>query len=111
MITVVYGIGIYYFLPLALLSFNFSLLLRIFFFILLGMLFGLTLLAFNLQRGLEYILAYTFLIWEKASMRKMVLKNLSAHKMRNMMTSIIFSLALGFIIFLIVAYNLQIKMS
>ena len=39
----------------------------------------------------------------------MVLKNLTAHKMRNKMTSIIYSIALGFIIFLIVSYNLQIK--
>jgi len=93
------------------LSLNYSLLLHIFFLILLGMLFGLTLLAFNVQRALEYILTYTFLLWEKQSMKKLVLKNLSAHKLRNMMTSIIFSLSLGFIIFLIVAYNLQIKVS
>jgi hypothetical protein len=39
----------------------------------------------------------------------MVLKNLTAHKMRNKMTSIIYSIALGFIIFLIVSYKLQIK--
>lgn len=47
-ISVVYGLSIYYFLPLAMLSFNFSLILKIFFFILVGMLFGLSLLAFNL---------------------------------------------------------------
>mmetsp|Transcript_39219 Transcript_39219/g.28359 ORF Transcript_39219/g.28359 Transcript_39219/m.28359 type:complete len:219 (+) Transcript_39219:1305-1961(+) len=47
-IAVIYGISIYYLLPLALLSANFSLILQIFFFILLGMIFGLTLLAFNL---------------------------------------------------------------
>ena len=39
----------------------------------------------------------------------MVTKNLEAHKMRNKMTSIIYSIALGFIIFLIVSYNLQMK--
>lgn len=44
-------------------------------------------------------------------MRLLVLKNLTAHKMRNKMTSIIFSLALGFIVFLIVSYNLQITSS
>ena len=42
-------------------------------------------------------------------MKLMVLKNLTAHKVRNKMTSIIYSIALGFIIFLIVSYNLQIK--
>lgn len=39
----------------------------------------------------------------------MVLKNLTAHRMRNKMTSIIYSIALGFIIFLIVSYQLQLK--
>lgn len=107
----IYGLAIYYFLPLSLLSLNFSLILRIFFFILLAMLFGLTLLSFNLQRVLEIILVYVLLCFEKQSMKNLVLKNLTAHKMRNKMTSIIFSLALGFIIFLIVSANLQIKSS
>jgi len=39
----------------------------------------------------------------------MILMNLTAHRMRNKMTSIIYSIALGFIIFLIVTYNLQLK--
>ena len=108
-VAVVYGLSIYYFLPLAMLSFNFALILRIFFFILVGMLFGLSLLAFNLQRGLEIILTHIFLFYEDKSMKLMVLKNLTAHKVRNKMTSIIYSIALGFIIFLIVSYNLQIK--
>lgn len=105
-IAVTYGLSIYYFLPLAMLSFNFALVLRIFFFILVGMLFGLSLLAFNLQRFLEILLTYVLLFFEKSSMKQMVLKNLTAHKMRNKMTSIIYSIALGFIIFLIVSYNL-----
>lgn len=46
--TVIYGLMIYYFLPLAMLSLNFSLILKIFFFILVGMLFGLSMLAFNI---------------------------------------------------------------
>ena len=108
-IAVAYGLSIYYFLPLAMLSFNFALILQIFFFILVGMLFGLSLLAFNLQRFLEIVLTHTFLVFEKSSMRQMVLKNLTAHRMRNKLTSSIYSIALGFIIFLIVSYNLQIK--
>jgi hypothetical protein len=105
-IAVAYGLSIYYFLPLAMLSMNFALILKIFFFILIGMLFGLSLLAFNLQRFLEIILTKVFLFFEKASMKQMVTKNLTAHRMRNKMTSIIYSIALGFIIFLIVSYNL-----
>ena len=47
-ITVAYGIGIYYMLPLGMLSLNFGLILWIFFMILLGMIFGLVLLSYNL---------------------------------------------------------------
>lgn len=47
-IAVAYGMTIYYFLPLAMLSFNFAMILIIFFLILVGMLLGLSLLAFNL---------------------------------------------------------------
>ena len=39
----------------------------------------------------------------------MVIKNLAAHRMRNKQTSIIYSISLGFIIFLVVSYNLQIS--
>ncbi len=80
--------------------------LRIFFIILFGMLFGLSLLALNLERTLEIVLTNILIIYESHSMKMMVLKNLTAHKLRNRMTSIIYSLALGFIIFLIVCYNL-----
>jgi hypothetical protein len=105
-ISVAYGLSIYYFLPLAMLSFNFALILQILFAILVGMLFGLSLLAFNLQRFLEIFLTYILLFWEKESMRIMIMKNLTAHKLRNKMTSIIYSIALGFVIFLVVVYNL-----
>ena len=108
-ISVAYGLSIYYFLPLAMLSFNFALILEIFFMILVGMLFGLSLLAFNVQRFLEIVLTHIFLFFEQSSMKQMVTKNLTAHRLRNKMTSIIYSIALGFIIFLIVSYNLQIK--
>jgi len=110
-LAVIYGISIYYFLPLSLLSFNFGMILRIFFFILLGMLLGLCLLAINFQRILEVALVYICLCFETTSMRKLVLKNLTAHKTRNKLTALIYALSLGFIIFLIVAYQMQIKTS
>jgi hypothetical protein len=106
---VAYGMSVYYFLPLAMLSFNYSLILQILFAILIGMIIGLALLAFNLQRFLEIALTYVMLFWENESMRVMIVKNLTAHKLRNKMTSIIFSISLGFTIFLVVVYNLQLK--
>jgi hypothetical protein len=47
-ISFLYGLGIYYLLPLSLLSLKLQLILEVFFFILLGLLLGLTLLAINL---------------------------------------------------------------
>jgi hypothetical protein len=47
-ISVMAGISIFYLLPLAVLNFDIGLVLNIFFAILLGMIFGLTLIAFNL---------------------------------------------------------------
>lgn len=108
-IAVLFGLSIYYFLPLAMLSFNLSLVLQIFMFILMGMLLGLSMLAFNLQRFVEIIFTYLLLFFEKKSMKTLVTNNLSSHRPRNKMTSIIFSISLGFIIFLIVTANLEVK--
>lgn len=46
-VLVGYGCGIYYFLPLSLLTMNLTLLLSILFMSLIGMIFGMVLLAFN----------------------------------------------------------------
>ena len=54
--------------------------LGIFFLILMGMLFGLTVFATNLQGILEIMLVYVFFFWEKKSMRTLLRKNLLAHK-------------------------------
>jgi len=104
---VFYGLSIYYFLPYSLLSFNFGLLLTIFFLILIGILLGLTLISLNLQRILEYFFTYIILFFEKWSMKQLILKNLVAHRDWNKMTVLIFALSIGFIILCIVAYNLE----
>lgn len=59
------GVTIYYVLPLAVLSFDLGLLLEIFFLILIGMIFGLTLISFNLQRLLETTLVSVLLFYER----------------------------------------------
>ena len=83
--------------------------LAIFFAILLGMMAGLTILVSNLQGLLETLLVYILLFWESKSMRALLRKNLGAHKQRNFLTSIIYSLTLGCIIFLLVTANLEIQ--
>lgn len=75
-----FGVAVYYFLPLGLLSENFGIILMIFFSILLGMIFGLAMFANTLQGLLEHIFVYVFFFWEKESMRTLLLKNLSTHK-------------------------------
>jgi hypothetical protein len=56
----IFGFVIYYFFPLSLLSFNLSLLLAMFFILLLGMLFGLTMLSLNVETLLETLFSYVF---------------------------------------------------
>ena len=104
-----FGVSIYFYLPMALLRENYHMMLQIFFLILLGMLFGLTLLAMNFLGILETLLIKLLLFWESKSMKAMLYKNLIAHKQRNLLTSIIYSLTLGSIIFLVVSANLQLQ--
>ena len=81
--ALVYGASVYYFLPKAMLELKLNLMLQIFFLILLGMLFGLTVLASNLQGLLGKCLQSMLLFWEKPSMRNLLEKNIIAHRSRN----------------------------
>lgn len=110
-LTSIAGILIYYLLPLAFLTLNLALILGIFFTILLGMIVGLTLIAFNLQKILEAVIVHTLLFWERASMKILILKNLTAHRESNKMTSIIYSLTLGCIILIIIETEFQIQIA
>ena len=105
-ISVVFGIGIYYGLPLALLEQNLGLILAIFLIILMGLLIGLVLIAVNLRAALETFLLYTLLFWETKAMKKLLRKNQIAHKQKNELTAIIYSLSLGCIIFLLTSASL-----
>jgi len=107
-ISLLYGAGIYYLLPLSLLAGNLTLILYVFFFILIGMILGLVLLAFNFQKVFEVCLTYLLFFWERKSMRLLIMKNLNLHRQKNKMTAIIYSLTLGTIIFILVTLNLQI---
>jgi len=72
------------------------------------MILGLTLLSANLRKPLETLMVYVLFFWERKSMRALLKKNLIAHKRTNKLTSIIYALSLGCIIFLIVALHLEI---
>jgi len=109
-----FGISIYYLLPLSLLSLNLGLLIGILFWILLGLLLGLVILSLNVQHLMERLIVFMIfdvaLRWfVKAGVRKLILKNLAAHRIRNRRTGIMYALSLAFVIFLIVAYEVQIQ--
>jgi len=105
-LCVVAGTTIYVVLPQALLAENASLILEIFFAILIGMILGLTLLTANLRAPLETLVVYVLLFWERTSMRSLLRKNLMAHKATNQVTSVIYALTLGCVLFLCVSLNL-----
>lgn len=104
-----YGVSIYFLLPLALLTLNVSLILIVFTSILLGMLLGLVIVGFNFQSMIEIVVTYVLFFWEHKSMKILILKNLIAHRLKNRMTAVIYSMALGTLIFIIVIANVQIK--
>ena len=104
-----FGFSIYYLIPLSLLSMQLNLLLNLFFAILILMLFGLVLFSLNFQRILEFLIIYLLFWWEKKAVKSVILKNLIAHRIRNKKTTIMYAVSLGFIIFIYVSYDVQIK--
>ncbi|CAG9319834.1 unnamed protein product [Blepharisma stoltei] len=106
-VTVVFGFVVYLLLPLALLSFNLQLLLGIFLAILIAFLLGLVLLSMNFQYLFERATVLLFFWWESSAMRLMIVKNLAAHRLRNRKTTVMYALALAFIIFLSVMAEMQ----
>jgi ABC-type antimicrobial peptide transport system permease subunit len=105
-----FGFIVYYFLPLSLLSFNVGLLGRIFFFILLGLLFGLAFLSLNLEQAMEHAVMFVFFrCLVKKHLRVTTLKNLVAHRVRNLKTSMMYAISLSFIIMVNVFSNIQLQ--
>lgn len=104
-----FGFGVYYIFPVSLLSFNFELLLNLFFILILLMLVGFVMLSLNVENIMHRGLTWLFFFWDKVAIRKILLKNLIAHRVRNRKTTIMYSVSLSFVIFLYVAYAMQMK--
>lgn len=104
----IFGFAVYYSFPLALLSFNFSLMLYLFFGVLLLMLLGLVVLGLNFEVILNTMITYGLFFWENEAIRVLMLKNMSAHRIRNRKTTVIYSLSLGFVVWVAVVFNIQI---
>ena len=95
-----YGFAIYYLLPLSLVSFNLSLAMSIFLLILFGMIFALSILFVNLIPYIYFIIQKICLVMELKSVKILVNKNLIAHRERNTLTVLVYSLTISFIVFL-----------
>ena len=88
---------------------NLSLLFNILFGLLMCMLLGLVMLTLNVEHLTERLVLSMFLFWERATVRTIVQKNLTAHRVRNRKTTIVYSLSLSFILFVSVSYSTQIS--
>eukprot|EP00835_Amoeboradix_gromovi_P004255 NODE_321_length_11054_cov_0.461524.p1 type:complete len:965 gc:universal NODE_321_length_11054_cov_0.461524:755-3649(+) len=108
-IAVSVGFSVYYLLPVALVNGDIVLMFNIFFIILVLMLVGLTVLGTNFESIIQNMLLDLIFIFpiEKKSMKQLIGRNLLAHKQRNKKTTLIFAVALSFIIFLTVSGNIQ----
>jgi len=105
-----FGFMIYYLMPLALLSGSLTMLLDIFFGLLLAMLLGLVVLALNCSQLVEQLLLLVlFRWWENRAVCALVRKNLCAHRERNKHAAVMFSLATAFVVFLAVVASVQIQ--
>jgi hypothetical protein len=80
LVSSMFGISIYFLLPLALLSFNIGLLLAIFFMLLCAMLLGFVMLTFNFQYLAERAVVAIFFVFASAATKNIVLKNLATHR-------------------------------
>jgi ABC-type antimicrobial peptide transport system permease subunit len=104
-----FGFGIYYLLPLSLLSLNIELLVDLFVALLCGMLLGMVVLSLNvstlLQRALGLLLVSW---WERDIVGVLLGKHLVAHQARHRKTVVVFAVSIAFIIFLSVSYSIQI---
>jgi ABC-type antimicrobial peptide transport system permease subunit len=103
-----FGAGVYYVMPLALLSNNFALLLNLFVFLLVALLFGLVLLALNIEYFLEIgVLRLLIAPWERPHVVAVIGHNLRGHRPRNRKTAILFATSIAFVVFISTAYRMQ----
>ena len=106
---VLFGMLIYYLMPLALLSTNISLLLNIFFSLIIMMLLGLVLLSLNFQHITERVVVWSMFWWEKRGIPQVLVKSLVAHRGRNRFTTVMYALSIAFVIFIYVSYDVNVK--
>jgi len=109
LIIIAFGLLVYYMLPLSILLMDYQLMLWIFIIVLLAMFIGLIMIAMNIHHLIELFIIYIILFLETAYMKMVIAKNLIAHRIRNQRTGTTFSVVIGFLMFVIVAYTLELE--
>lgn len=107
---VVVGFLVYYLIPLSFIFGRLDLFFRILTVILLGLVFGLVLLSQVFEPYLSRlgVWALTWLGFD-SQITAVVQKNLNAHASRNRKTSVMFTLCIGYIVFVSAMFTLQIR--
>lgn len=104
-----FGFGVYYLFPLALITANITLLMNLFLGLLVGMLLGLVVITLNLEFLFERVFVALFLFWEARSVRTLIRKNGAAHRPRNAKTAVLFAVSVAFIVFVVITYDTSIS--
>ncbi|KAH7822600.1 uncharacterized protein MONOS_17629 [Monocercomonoides exilis] len=104
-ILVVIGGCVYVFFPLSLESGNVAMLVVVLIGLMICIMVALVLLCVNFEYVFEAVVCTVFLFWEKSAVKKMALKNLSLHRLRNRGTTVMFALILCFVFFMDVIAN------
>jgi ABC-type antimicrobial peptide transport system permease subunit len=106
------GFALYYLLPLALLSLDLGLFLALFLCIFCGMLGGAAMLALNAQGILQRCFAYGCIArCERGPIVRLAVSNLRAHAARNRLTSLMYGLAVAFVVFTATTTQQQLQAS
>lgn len=106
-LMVVIGFVTFYVVPYAFTYQQIPLFLSILTAILLGMLFGLCIIAASVQPHIEKLIVHILLSCYQRHLKPVVLKNLMGHRNRNSKTAQMFTICLGFLIFAGVMFALQ----
>ena len=109
LMTFLYGASIYYFLPLSLISINFSMLGGILLWILFGILLGFVILSINIENLLQKLITHILLFFSKSYTKSLIIKNLTSHRIKNRKTSLMYSLSIGVFIMISVGLDILIQ--
>jgi predicted cation transporter len=106
---IVMGLICYYFAPQAFLNDDPQLFLAIINMTLMLLILGLTLILSLIEVPLENLILNTIFFFNRRdrNLKKIVFKNMDAHRRRNEKTTIMYSIALAFLIFTGTGFNLQ----